>query len=173
MTAFTPAADSLHFLTKTMFDTKFVCSLRKNTAQESSVQHRGSHQLSAELNTPFKDPVFPSTLQHRWREHGSSPDTFLRLEGLRLNYCRTKYILNTIQFFLFFIFFVLKVGHVITIPFPTLHSTAQLGATRNADPCAASSSVQLCQTALGLLPPGMEPKGIQLRHSEASAQSSH
>lgn len=99
MTSVTPAADSLHFLTKTTFDTKFVCSLRKNTAQESSLQHRGFHQPSAELNTAFSDPLFPSTLQHRWGEHGSSQDTFPRIEGLRLNYCRTKRILNIIQLF--------------------------------------------------------------------------
>lgn len=134
MTSVTPAADSLHFLTKTTFDTKFVCSLRKNTAQESSLQHRGFHQPSAELNTAFSDPVFPSTLQHRWREHGSSQDTFLRIEGLRLHYCRTKRILNIIQ-----LFFVIKVGHVITVLFPSSQRP-----TESHQECWAMCCTQCC-----------------------------
>lgn len=55
------------------------------------------------------------------------------------------------------------------------HPNAQLRATRNAEPCAVPSvvPVRLCETALGLLSPGMEPKGTQLGHSEVSAQSSN
>lgn len=69
MTAVTPAANSLSFLTQTMFDIQFSCSLKdKNSSQESSLQGRDSDQLGAELN-PVPRCLHP--LLHSSTDEGS------------------------------------------------------------------------------------------------------